>query len=422
MITHLAARRYRCFCDWQQLELGQLTLIYGENGAGKSALLRVLPWLAATGRQGLPTLDLRWPGLRGAGWGEVCWSGRGDDAAPDAERAGWWGEDPDDHDPDLALGLRAAGWTVSWRLRRWDLPDRRWLDVLRAAQGEGPAQTLRARGRPSEAPTHGFSWGTAVEALRFDGLIPRSGPGGAGPALESVGDALAAVRWLGPRRVGPDRAGERRGLTPPPLDGDGAAAQAIALADPAVLERVSSWYQAHCDAEVARAGHGPESDRLVLRRAGRADLPFPDAGEGLQQAFPVLVGAEQLRPRGGLLAVEEPEVSLHPRLQRALADQLVGVARAQPAAQVLLETHSEVMLLSALQAAVEHGVAVRLHWVEAGAVGGAQVREVPLDAEGRPRDTTLTDAFDTMGVQRRALIDARRRRAAGPPRGGAGVG
>jgi hypothetical protein len=422
MITHLAARRYRCFRDWQQVELGQLTLIYGENGAGKSALLRLLPWLAASGRQGLPTLDLRWPGLRGAGWGEVCWSGRGDDAAPDAERAGWWGEDPDDHDPDLALGLRAAGWTVSWRLRRWDPPDWRWLDVLHAAQGDGPQRTLRARGRPSEAPTHSFSWGEEVEGLRFDGLIPRSGRGATGPALESVGDALAAVRWLGPRRVGPDRAGERRGLTPPPLDGDGAAAQAIALADPALLERVSLWYQEHCGATLARAAHGPEADRFVLRRADRADLPFPDAGEGLQQAFAVLVGAEQLRARGGLLAVEEPEVSLHPRLQRALADRFVEVARAQPEAQVLLETHSEVMLLSALHAAVEHRVNVRLHWVEAGAGGGARVREVALDAEGRPRDTTLTDAFDTMGVQRRALIDARRQRAAGAPRGGAGVG
>lgn len=422
MITHLAARRYRCFRDWQQVELGQLTLIYGENGAGKSALLRLLPWLAASGRQGLPTLDLRWPGLRGAGWGEVCWSGRGDDAAPDAERAGWWGEDPDDHDPGLALGLRAAGWTVSWRLRRWDPPDWRWLDVLHAAQNEGPGHTLRARGLPSESPTHSFSWGAAAEALRFDGLIPRSGPGAAGPALEPVGDALAAVRWLGPRRVGPDRAGERRGLTPPPLDGDGAAAQAIALADPALLERVSRWYQEHCGAALARVAHGPEAERLVLRRADRADLPFPDAGEGLQQAFAVLVGAEQLRVRGGLLAVEEPEVSLHPRLQRALADRFVEVAHAQPGAQVLLETHSEVMLLSALQAAVERRVEVRLHWVEAGAGGGARVREVALDAEGRPRDTTLTDAFDTMGVQRRALIDARRQRAAGAPRGGAGVG
>jgi predicted ATPase len=222
--------------------------------------------------------------------------------------------------------------------------------------------------------------------------------------------------------VGPDRAGERRGLTPPPLDGDGAAAQAIALADPALLERVSLWYQEHCGATLARAAHGPEADRFVLRRADRADLPFPDAGEGLQQAFAVLVGAEQLRARGGLLAVEEPEVSLHPRLQRALADRFVEVARAQPEAQVLLETHSEVMLLSALHAAVEHRVNVRLHWVEAGAGGGARVREVALDAEGRPRDTTLTDAFDTMGVQRRALIDARRQRAAGAPRGGAGVG
>ena len=39
-------RRYRCFEDEQLLPLRRLTLVYGENNTGKSALIRLLPLLA----------------------------------------------------------------------------------------------------------------------------------------------------------------------------------------------------------------------------------------------------------------------------------------------------------------------------------------------------------------------------------------
>jgi predicted ATPase len=121
-----------------------------------------------------------------------------------------------------------------------------------------------------------------------------------------------------------------------------------------------------------------------------------------------------------LLCVEEPESHLHPRLQRALAALIVDVLRAQPAASVLLETHSEVFLIAALSAAV--GAlpdAVRLYWIEAEKDGSATIEDVPLDPQGRPTTPRLEQAFETMGVMRRELIQARKAGAQeSRPRGG----
>ncbi len=42
------AERYRCFYERSTLELRPLTLLYGRNNVGKSALLRLLPLLGAS--------------------------------------------------------------------------------------------------------------------------------------------------------------------------------------------------------------------------------------------------------------------------------------------------------------------------------------------------------------------------------------
>ena len=408
MFTRFAARRFRCFRDWQSVELGQLTLIYGENGAGKSALLRLLPWLAASSRWAGHGLQLGWDGLHGAGWRDLCW--RGD--APSLEREGWWGDDPEKHDnPTLsaAVELRPAGGGgpvgAAWRTRWWDPPGLHRLDVV-DLWGPARHRFSFADARAMDVDVHSYEIDGRPAPVRFDGLLP---PAAAAPGapVDAVASALRGVSWLGPRRVGPTRAGEVRGREVA-FGPDGAGAQTLALRDAALRERVSRWYREHTGAEVHHSGLGAEADRLVLVRSGAGDVPFPDTGEGLQQAFPVLVALERLRDRGGLLAVEEPESHLHPRLQRGLADRLGDVLAAQPEAQVLIETHSEVLLVAAMREALRRGLQLRLHWVSAGDDGAARVREIKLDAGLRPEDDTLVQAFSVMGALRKEVIELRR--------------
>ena len=396
-IQSIELARYRGFRDSQGLFLSRLNLVYGENNAGKSALVRIPPLLAGSRTIGRPGLDLDAPVLRRAGFREVQWRG----------------SLPTDADPDLILGLGLAD-GATWR---WTF---RWLDLRSIAviqrieievQGEEKAEfelIERAGQHPKDAD---YSGPEGPVRLVFDGLVPRIGAS----ALidrhrEALNEALDGVAWLGATRQGPTREGISRGARGNPF-GDGEGASALVLADLPLRKAVSEWFRIHTRHDVEMEALGAEMQRLVLQPVGAVqyDVPFPDAGEGLQQVFPLVVALERLRREGGLLAVEEPESHLHPRLQRALAELVVAVLKSQPSASVLLETHSEVFLIAALRAAA--GAlpgAVRVHWIAAHDDGAAVIEEVPLDPAGRPTTPRLEQAFETMGVMRRELLQERR--------------
>ncbi len=81
-----------------------------------------------------------------------------------------------------------------------------------------------------------------------------------------------------------------------------------------------------------------------------------DTGEGITQVLPIVVAIEKARLEGSrrrLLALEQPELHLHPAVQRTLGDYLCEVAAATDPPTLVVETHSENVLLSVQLAALE---------------------------------------------------------------------
>ncbi|MCB1097257.1 MAG: AAA family ATPase [Verrucomicrobiae bacterium] len=68
-----------------------------------------------------------------------------------------------------------------------------------------------------------------------------------------------------------------------------------------------------------------------------------DVGVGVSQVVPIIVGA--LAPGAGVMAVEQPELHLHPAIQCSLADVFVKEVHENDDRIFLLETHSEHLLL-----------------------------------------------------------------------------
>jgi len=400
-ISTLYFSRYRSFRDQTRIALQRLTLVYGENNAGKSAIVRLPQIIASSRVNSQPGLDLRAPVLRRAAFRDIQWRGplqSGDDA-------------------DLTLGVKLSSGD-SWR---WTL---RWIDTraiaviqkIEVSDSDGHT-SLELMGTARDSAYSNVEG--QLTAVTFDGLIPRAL---VHPMIDRYRDglnrALDRVSWLGAVREGPIREGTTRGVSGK-LEGDGRAAASLVLADPELRRRVSEWFHRQCGASVESEALGSELERLVLRPMAGHDVPFPDAGEGIQQVFPLVVAAECLRRDGGLLIIEEPESHLHPRLQRALAELIIEVLAFQADASVLLETHSEVFLVAALLASAQKtpkAVDVGLCWVESGSDGIAITEEIAIDAAGRPQNGRLEQAFDTMGVMRRELILVRR--GLERPRGG----
>lgn len=91
------------------------------------------------------------------------------------------------------------------------------------------------------------------------------------------------------------------------------------------------------------------------------EVNISDVGVGISQLVPVLVGA--LAPGATLLAVEQPELHVHPALQSKMGDVFLDAVGSIP--NVLIETHSEHLILRVLRRIREVSESGESHWVPA---------------------------------------------------------
>lgn len=94
--------------------------------------------------------------------------------------------------------------------------------------------------------------------------------------------------------------------------------------------------------------HSIERQRLRVTTKQGMEVEPADIGVGVSQVIPVIVGA--MAPGCSLLAVEQPELHVHPAVQCRLGDLLAHELVGQDGGrQALLETHSEHLMLRLLR-------------------------------------------------------------------------
>jgi len=82
---------------------------------------------------------------------------------------------------------------------------------------------------------------------------------------------------------------------------------------------------------------------LLIDKRSNIPVSLRDVGVGISQVLPVLVNAYS--PENDVVAVEQPEIHLHPKLQSELADVFIDAALGEHGKTFLIETHSEHLLL-----------------------------------------------------------------------------
>lgn len=170
------------------------------------------------------------------------------------------------------------------------------------------------------------------------------------------------------------------------LDPRGAAAPLLLAQDDELMSAVSRWYADNLSADLVLTQEGRASVLEVSTNGSSSSLA--QAGQGYRQVLPVItyLGVLSRATTYGIraLSVEEPELHLHPAAHGAIMDAIVSAVEASKGAQVIVETHSENVVLRLRK----HVAAGRLSpeeisilWFE-NSESGTSVRSIGLDAGG----------------------------------------
>ncbi len=379
----LELENYRAFAARQRVELRPLTLVYGRNNAGKSALLRVFPLISDSLVSGeMSPLHFESEAIRGAGFHDIKCKGRN---AQTIDFKFEWTQGPIE---SFEVGTAYEdNWNRAVPLdlylqRRGEAPKHFRCELL---DDEKLEQDLTFRLVTTEQESDEFV------QINWQGMTPDSDGESYSPLFEELGESLKSitggVQWLSSVREPPARLVSQTGALPKRLGKRGKGVVPMLHLDQEVSDAVSKWYETHLS-RCLRVVEDNRMLRTVLMPVESAgfDVDLVDCGEGLIQVLPVLTALEMLRhPRTHapmVLAVEEPESHLHPKLQRALASHLCEVANQSGERRIIFETHSQHILLGIRLAVLEGRIDrkdVAIHWVTQSDDGSSDIRLAELN-------------------------------------------
>ena len=87
------------------------------------------------------------------------------------------------------------------------------------------------------------------------------------------------------------------------------------------------------------------SDAVLIETKNGIEVKPNDVGSGITQVFPIIVAS--VYHERSILAIEQPELHIHPRIQQQIADMFIA-QRYEPTI-FLIETHSEHLMLRILR-------------------------------------------------------------------------
>lgn len=410
-LSRISLENYKAFHKKADISIRPLTLFFGYNSAGKSAALRFLQLLSeSTNSNRTDPLNLTSEVLKSADFATLL--------------------SKYSSSPRMTVHLGFGDVSASFTIR--DLPDLRKQVVERIVinGGEGAlnptlewvASDQGIGVEPQAYKLYQNSIASDVK-LTFDGLTPVG-------QSEELKELLAPITYamssfgksfisLSPDCIMPARYElEVAPAANVSRRGEGMMSM-LQEASETVIQDISAWYQIATGYSFQRqpisvgnrTGHRftlhPNNDSNI-------DIDIIDTGEGMGQVLPV-VALLTLAKYGNfghapIISLEHPELHIHPDAHVHLAELFCSAASSNTETRLLVETHSENLLLGIQLAIVEGTIDptdVAIHWVR-GTKEGAVVELIELDDKARPKnDNWPIDVFRTNSKLARDLFDKR---------------
>ena len=404
-LRDFSVERYKGYARRVDVELAPLTILVGFNNSGKTALAQAVPLLAGglapsdgDAREPLP---LESCGIRhGEGFEDLV-TGR---AVHGQLRL------------SVTLGGRSGEAALSATIRNVVTPGRtseRQISEWRlqtngreiVAQRQGFDETSDYRiSVPGESPD--------LRPTAWRGLLPKHPhalPHWIDPQRDALATWAAGVRYLScPRRLPPPpfRAAER---APTSIGADGRETPLVLAADDGLREAVRDWYRKTFGVRIDLAAQGRYLELVTGTPLGDDDVRIAHAGRGLSHVLPVAVTALTARQAGpGVDVIEHPEAELHPAAHADIAELLLKNLSG-PARPLIVETHSEMILLRARRWVAEGKLPadhVLVYWVHTEPGHGSLAKKIGIQANGEmetwPDGVFIEDYEEILAIRRAA--------------------
>ncbi len=371
-LVKISCEGYKPFRDRINIDMAPLTIFFGRNNSGKTALLR------------LPKLLLR------------CLSSRVRKGFPlDVDELSY-GESFRDliHQKlihghiDFSIAIKNDDKTFEVDARIQNISetgikhDGEEYQVVSRLDISNPALSLQWDGKGGRPPTY-----ENEGVVEFRGLLPdiqdKTKMDFFSHWSQEVRNFEDTITHLSAHRSPVSGSYERNAPRMLGLDGKGAPEWLAKY--PQLLEAVGDWYESHMDGWRLSLDITAGVFRCVLRR-GNVEVNLTDAGDGMQLLLPVVVQQllHSLNNYSSFIdIVEEPELHLHPAAHAPLADLFLATAD-QGRGQVIVETHSENLLLRVRRRIAEgaNPGLIALYWVEDRSDGSSSAKRISILENG----------------------------------------
>ena len=406
MLRRIGLSNFKC---WRELDikLAPITLLFGTNSSGKTAILQSLLMLKQTARGFDPGQHINFGGGErdyvdlGSYQDLVYSQDQSKDIAASLtwEKAGAilardlmsWADDPEDL-VDEGLFIR---YEVDWRMRSGiyinklaysTIEDGQTTDSYRFAHKEDGSYSLSMPGCESDFEQGAFpppqschilpshkSWSDLSYAMEFSLLMD-------------------CLNYLRPLRAVFNRQYLWTGGKPTLVDPDGANSIDFLISsvrdDRQLLGEVEDQLRALDVVEAFNVKSIDQNERLYEATATIAGVEssLVDLGFGVSQVLPVVTMLLSA-PEGSIILLEQPELHLHPNAQAAMADLMLEVAEKRNL-QLIVESHSE-HIVRRLQRRIAEADSefakpdnIKMYYCQPGE-GGATIDEVDVDRFGQ---------------------------------------
>lgn len=389
---------FRCFAERQSGNIAPITLLVGENSAGKSTFMAGLRYMLDFIGSGDASFN-KDPFFLG-GFKNIAHSRRGKRAEtfsigmieqlPPARRHKPNNLDMFDDENDeskLRLELRFSDIDGEAVPTEYDLRFNETSVVIQITAGEAKAlvydkrnnfkHELRTR-QTSKILTIRHDIFTLEYFLRDLAIARTSDPAAvsaddhkASNIVERIWNALRRLGPYGPRRpevyaLAPVRTRPLRSYDPTQLSDSSEGDQLLsklgrmARLDPenwasvkANLERYGSLTGLFDSIKIHKLGRGDSDPFQIVVRASGREANIIDVGYGVSQILPFFVILTELSNHSTLL-LQQPEVHLHPSAQAALGSAIADAAASHKRKSFVIETHSD-FIVDRIRIAVREG-------------------------------------------------------------------